>query len=137
MMDPGFRLRQIRERLGLTYRDVQRATLSLSRLHARPNFTIHISRLADIENAGVVPSLHKLYALAVIYHVNPLEISSWYQIPLDGFLRDAISFGAPRTHLMASSASLQSPGKIESQVFPDGTAFWPETPPSATASIAC
>src|SRR5882757_6250127 len=64
MMDPGFRLRQIRERLGLTYRDVQRATLSLSRLHARPNFTIHISRLADIENAGVVPSLHKLYALA-------------------------------------------------------------------------
>ena len=52
MMDPGFRLRQIRERLGLTYRDVQRATLSLSRLRARPNFTIHISRLADIENAG-------------------------------------------------------------------------------------
>src|SRR5258707_9612843 len=123
MMDPGFRLRQIRERLGLTYRDVQRATLSLSRLHARPNFTIHISRLADIENAGVVPSLHKLFALAVIYHVNPLEISSWYEIPLDGFLRDAVSFAAPRPHLMASSGPLQNPGKIEPRVFSDRTAF--------------
>jgi len=123
MMDPGFRLRQIRERLGLTYRDVQRATLSLSRLHARPHFTVHISRLADIENGGVVPSLHKLYALAVIYHVNPLEISSWYEIPLDGFLRDAVSFAAPRTHLMASSGSLQSPRKVGPQVLPDGTEF--------------
>jgi len=55
MMDPGFRLRQIRERLGLRI-ETSAATLSLSRLHARPNFTIHISRLADIENAGVVPA---------------------------------------------------------------------------------
>jgi transcriptional regulator with XRE-family HTH domain len=121
-MDPGFRLRQIRERLGLTYRDVQRATLSLSRLHARPHFTVHISRLADIENSGVVPSLHKLYALAVIYHLNPLEISSWYEIPLDGFLRDAVSFASPRTHLMASS-SLPRRGKIGPQIVPDATEF--------------
>src|SRR5438270_12713365 len=122
-MDPGLRLRQIRERLGLTYRDVQRATLSLSRIHARPHFTIHISRLADIENAGVVPSLHKLYALAVIYHVSPLEISSWYEIPLDGFLRDAISFAAPETHLMASSHSSQKVAKAGSESLPDRTEF--------------
>jgi len=120
-MNPGFRFRQIRERLGLTYRDVERASLSLSRLYARPQFTVHISRLADIENTGVVPSLHKLYALAVIYHLNPLEISSWYEIPLDRSLRDAVSFSAPRTHLMASSGSLSSPEKIESPFLPDGT----------------
>jgi transcriptional regulator with XRE-family HTH domain len=122
-MDPGFRLRQIRERLGLTYRDVERATLSLSRLHARRHFTVHISRLADIENAGVVPSLHKLYALAVIYHVNPLEISSWYEIPLDRFLRDALSFAAPRTHLMTSSDFSTRPEKIGPQFLPDRTEF--------------
>jgi transcriptional regulator with XRE-family HTH domain len=120
-MNPGFRFRQIRERLGLTYRDVERATLSLSRLHARPQFTVHISRLADIENGGVVPSLHKPYALAVIYHLNPLEISSWYEIPLDPSLRDAVSFSAPRTHLMASSASLLGPEKIPPQCLPDST----------------
>jgi transcriptional regulator with XRE-family HTH domain len=82
-MDPGFRLRQIRERLGLTYRDVQRASLALARVHTRPQFAVHISRLADIENAGVVPSLHKLYALAVVCHLNPLEILRWYDVAAD------------------------------------------------------
>jgi transcriptional regulator with XRE-family HTH domain len=122
-MDPGFRLRQIRERLGLTYRDVERASLALSRLHARAQFTVHISRLADIENSGVIPTLHKLYALAVIYHLNPLEISSWYQIPLDRFLHDAISFAAPRTHLMASPDVLPGHEKISPSYVPDATEF--------------
>src|ERR1700675_1737448 len=88
-MDPGFRLRQSRERLGLTYRDVERASLALARVHTRPQFTVHISRLAEIENGGVVPSLHKLYALAVVYHLNPLEILGWYDVQLDRFLGDA------------------------------------------------
>ncbi len=101
-MDPGFRLRQIRERLGLTYRDVERASLALARTHSRPQFTVHISRLADIENGGVVPSLHKVYSLAVVYHLNPLKILEWYDIPLDRFLGDAVSFSAPQTHLMTS-----------------------------------
>ena len=101
-MDPGFRLRQIRERLGLTYRDVERASLALARVHTRPQFTVHISRLADIENGGVVPSLHKIYSLGVVYHLNPLKILEWYDIPLNRFFGDAVSFGAPRTHLMTS-----------------------------------
>src|ERR1700747_1304980 len=101
-MDPGFRLRQIRERLGLTYRDVERASLALARVHTRPQFTVHISRLADIENGGVVPSLYKLYALAVVYHLSPLKILEWYDIPFDRFLGDAVSFSAPQTHLMQS-----------------------------------
>jgi transcriptional regulator with XRE-family HTH domain len=101
-MDPGFRLRQIRERLGLTYRDVHRASLALARVHTRPQFAVHISRLADIENAGVVPSLHKLYALAVVYHLNPLEILRWYDIPFERLVGDAISTPAPETHLIES-----------------------------------
>src|SRR5260221_707571 len=88
-MDPGLRLRQIRERLGLTYRDVQEASFALAQTYTRPQFTVHISRLADIENAGAVPSLHKLYALAVVYHLNPLEILTWYD-------KAAALRGAPR-----------------------------------------
>jgi transcriptional regulator with XRE-family HTH domain len=117
-MDPGFRLRQSRERLGLTYRDVERASIALARLHTRPQFTVHISRLAEIENGGVVPSLHKLYALAVVYHLNPLEILDWYDVPLDRFLGDAVSFTAPQTHLMAS------PGFARAEK--QGTPFSPE-----------
>ena len=117
-MDPGFRLRQIRERLGLTYRDVERASLALAQTHARPQFTIRISRLADIENGGVVPSLHKLYALAVVYHLNPVQILGWYDVPLDRFLGDAVNFQAPQTHLMAastvSSVSTKAPASFDS-----------------------
>jgi len=122
-MDPGLRLRQIRERLGLTYRDVHRASLALARVQTRPQFTVHISRLADIENGGVVPSLHKLYALAVVYHLNPLEIFSWYGIPLDRFLGDAVSFAAPQTHLMATPPFLRGAGKLAPPFLPQCTEF--------------
>jgi transcriptional regulator with XRE-family HTH domain len=121
-MDPGFRLRQSRERLGLTYRDVERATLALARLHASPQFTVHISRLSEIENGGVVPSLHKLYALAVVYHLNPLEILGWYDVPLDRFLGDAISFTAPQTHLVASP-DFSGAEKLAKQFSPECTEF--------------
>jgi transcriptional regulator with XRE-family HTH domain len=128
-MDPGFRLREIRERLGLTYRDVQRASLALARLHTRPQFAVHISRLADIENGGVVPSLHKLYALAVVYHLSPLEILRWYDIPLDRFLGDAVSFAAPQTHLMDSPARWPGPGgeQLAAPFVPNYTEFMPRT----------
>ena len=48
----------------------------------RSEFIMHISRLADIENRGVIPSLHKIYTLAVIYHLNPLDIFRWYEVPM-------------------------------------------------------
>jgi transcriptional regulator with XRE-family HTH domain len=122
-MDPGFRLRQIRERLGLTYRDVERASLALARARTRPQFTVHISRLADIENGGVVPSLHKLYTLAVVYHLNPLQILGWYDVPLERFLGDAVSFRAPQTHLIAPSTHSGSTGQPAPEHIPEGTQF--------------
>jgi len=61
-------------KLGLTYRDVEQAGYELAAKRDRPDFILHISRLADIENRNVVPSLHKLYSLATIYHLSPPEI---------------------------------------------------------------
>ena len=126
-MDPGFRLRQIRERLGLTYRDVQRASLALARVHTRPQFTVHISRLADIENGGAIPSVHKLYALAVVYHLNPLEILRWYEIPVDRFLGDAVSSAPPQTHLMEFPGSFIAVEKLAAPSPPDSTEFLPRS----------
>ena len=102
-MTPGTRLRQIRERLGLTYRDVQRASVTLASNRGQQHFVLHLSRLAEIENHEVVPTLHKLYALAVIYHLSPVEIFRWYDIPLEQFMGDATSLPAPQTHLMSFS----------------------------------
>ena len=103
MHPPGLRLRQTREALGLTYRDVERASYQIAVNRGRPDFILHISRLADIENRGVVPSLHKLYSLAVILHLDPMEISSWYDAPFRQAFHDGVSFPPPRTCLGSSS----------------------------------
>lgn len=99
MFPPGLRLRQIRENMGLTYRDVEKASYEIAVKRGRPDFILHISRLADIENRGVVPSLHKLYSLATILHLDPLEISGWYEAPFQQTLHDGAAFPPPRTHL--------------------------------------
>ncbi|MGB7844919.1 MAG: helix-turn-helix transcriptional regulator [Candidatus Acidiferrum sp.] len=102
MYPPGLRLRQTREALGLTYRDVEKASYQIAVKRGRPDFILHISRLADIENRNVVPSLHKLYSLATILHLDPLEISSWYEAPFQQTFHDGASFPPPRTHLNES-----------------------------------
>lgn len=108
-MLPGLRLRQARERLGLAYRDVERASFELAARRGRPELILHISRLADIENRGVVPGLHKLYTLAVVYHLNPLEIFRWYDVPIEDCFPDGGAFHAPQTHLAAPPVSLKTP----------------------------
>jgi transcriptional regulator with XRE-family HTH domain len=102
MLPPGLRLRQMREALGLTYRDVEKASYQIAVSRGRPDFILHISRLADIENRGVVPTLHKLYSLAAILHLDPLEISGWYEAPFYQTSTEGASFPPPRTHLSSS-----------------------------------
>jgi hypothetical protein len=122
-MIPGLRLRQVRERLGLTYRDVERSSFELASQRGRSEFVLHISRLADIENRSVIPSLHKIYTLAVVYHLNPLDIFRWYEVPLDDFFGDAAVFHAPQSHLMAPPASLRIPIHFDPAFNPNRTEF--------------
>jgi hypothetical protein len=112
-MLPGLRLRQSRERLGLTYRDVERASFELAARRGRPELILHISRLADIENRGVTPGLHKLYTLAVVNHLNPLEIFRWYDVPIEDCFPDGGAFHAPLTHLAAPPISLRTPLRFD------------------------
>src|ERR1700740_3032078 len=81
-MLPGLRLRQVLERLVLTYRDVETARYEFAAARGSPNFIMHISRLADIEHRNVVPGLHKFYTLAALYHLNPVELFRWFEIPM-------------------------------------------------------
>jgi transcriptional regulator with XRE-family HTH domain len=121
LMVPGLRLRQARERLGLTYRDVERASYELAARRGRPDFIVHISRLADIENRGVVPGLHKLYTLAAIYRLNPLELFRWYDVPIEECFHDGASHPAPQTHLMAAPTALRIPMKFDPGFDPQRT----------------
>jgi hypothetical protein len=65
----------------------------------RPDFILHISRLADIENNNVVPTLYKLFSLAAIYHLDLLELSAWYEAPFQQAFHEGAAIPPPRTHL--------------------------------------
>jgi transcriptional regulator with XRE-family HTH domain len=119
----GACLRQVRERLGLTYRDVEQASYDLAQRHGRPEFIIHISRLADMENAGTVPGLHKLFSLCTIYHLDPTEVCKWYDVPLADVFGDGISFVAPKTHLAAPPRALSLPIRFDPAFDPQRTTY--------------
>jgi len=67
---------------------VESASFEIAAKRGRPDFILHISRLADIENRNVVPSLHKLYSLAVIYHLD-----RWRSPAVRGTLQQAFTMG--------------------------------------------
>jgi len=119
----GLRLRQVRERLGLTYRDVETASYELALRRGRPEYIVHISRLADIENHNVVPNLHKLYTLAVLYHLNPLELFAWFGVPLELCFEDGANFPVPQTHLAAPPSGLRVPLRFDPGFDPRRTDF--------------
>jgi transcriptional regulator with XRE-family HTH domain len=112
-MQGGLQLRQARERLGLTYRDVEQASHELAARRSQREFIIRISRLADIENHGVVPGIHKLFALCTIYHLDLFEALSWFGLPVADMFRDGGYFPGPRTHLAAAPLAVRLPVRIE------------------------
>lgn len=122
-LDPGLRLRQARERLGLTYRDVERASYTLSKQNGRSEFILHISRIADIENRGVVPGIHKLYSLATIYHLSPIDVCAWYEVRFGDHFRDGGPISAPKTHLAASPTAFRIPLRFDPGFDPRRTAY--------------
>jgi len=101
-MEPGLRLKNARERLGLRYREVQAAAEQIADRHGNNDFLIGLSRLADIENKGVVPNLHRLYSLCAIYRLDPTEVMSWYGVPLEDAWQDGANVEPAQTHLLSS-----------------------------------
>jgi len=62
-------------------REVHRATVALAKKHRQPAFVIPPSRLHDIERKNKIPSIHRLYALALSYGRTLNELLSLYGIP--------------------------------------------------------
>jgi transcriptional regulator with XRE-family HTH domain len=83
MRDPGRELRRIRELLRLKYRDVEQASQQIARNRGNQEFSVGLSRLADIENKGTLPSVYRLYSLCVIYGLSFQTVLAWYGVNLD------------------------------------------------------
>ncbi|HUK47972.1 MAG TPA: helix-turn-helix transcriptional regulator [Terriglobales bacterium] len=98
-MTAGSALRIMRERLGLTMRDVETASERLARKRGNEEYLVPISRLSDVETKGVTPSIYRLYSLAVIYRVTFREMLSLYGVELDLTVSDLEASSPPKSHL--------------------------------------
>ncbi len=89
MEDPGRQLRRVREALQLRYRDVEEASQVIARIRQNQEFSVGLSRLADIENKGTLPSLYRLYTLCAIYGLKMDTVLEWYGIDVHNLMSDA------------------------------------------------
>ena len=78
----GLRLKQIRERFGLTLRQVEEASLEIADAERSSEYVVSTARLNQIENDGSLPSIYKFYSLAVIYRLSIEGMMGLYGINL-------------------------------------------------------
>jgi transcriptional regulator with XRE-family HTH domain len=102
MLSAGIDLRKIRDRLGLTMRDVESASILIAQHRGSEEYLIPPSRLSDIETKGVVPSIFRFYALAAIYHKPVRALLQFYGVDLDGIGAEWASSQPPHSHIVVS-----------------------------------
>jgi transcriptional regulator with XRE-family HTH domain len=96
----GLKLKRTRERLKLTYREVEEASQQIAGHFGNSEYAIALSRLADIENKGTVPTIYRLYALCAIYRLDFGDVLEWYGAPLDQLESVALRTGLAETHAL-------------------------------------
>jgi transcriptional regulator with XRE-family HTH domain len=129
MQLPGKRLREARESLRLRYRDVEQASQKIAGLRRNREFAIGLSRLADIENKGTLPTVYRLYSLCVIYRLQFTTVLRWYGIALDDLPADAAQLSLSETHLIGFDVSERLPITVPME-------FEPDFDPSKTSFIS-
>ncbi len=125
MISAGLNLRVLREKLGLTMRDVETASERLARKHSNnEEYFIPISRLSDIETKGLIPSMYRLYSLCVIYRRDFRELLGWYGISLDIAISDLETCAPPRSHFsraLRNTDAVQMPVRMDPSFDPRKT----------------
>jgi len=113
MDDAGQKLKQARERLSLKFRDVQDASQKIAEKYGNDDYSISVSRLFDIENKKLIPTIYKLYSICAIYRLDFEEVLSWYGIQLSAMIADGRFVPIPKTHPVRTR-----PGQLGNVLFP-------------------
>ena len=130
VQSPGQLLRELRESLHFSLRDVERASYVVADHFKDHEFIIVLSRLSDIESKGVTPSVQRLCSLALIYGVPMEKLLAFYGIDFEKEARALVGkLPAAGAHNKKTSViSSNTPSSIEipllEPAFP-----WRETSP--------
>jgi transcriptional regulator with XRE-family HTH domain len=108
-MEPGYRpgeyLKQLRNRLGITTREVEELSRKVAIESANEDFYISNAWLTQLENTSSVPSIYKLFTISVIYRMNFTELLAIFGVILSDTarLQDCLPLG--NTHLASIEAA--------------------------------
>ena len=107
-MNGGERLRQIRERLGLSLREVESASNAIAERRNNREFALNLSRLSDIESKGVLPNIYRLHTLAAVYRLEVAEVLALYDVEPAWLLEDRHGQVFPSTHTVRGLAGVEA-----------------------------
>lgn len=122
---PGEKLKRVREKLKLTFRDVEQASRQIAARRGSEEFIIALSRLADIENKGTAPSIFRIYTLCAIYRLDYEAVLRWYGVPRDELESESLQVQLRETHATQFSENTQitGPQPSELEIDPNKTTF--------------
>ncbi len=110
----GEQLRELRNRLGITTRDVEELSRTIGEDRANDEFYISNAWLTQLENKTSVPSIYKLFSLSVIYRTKFADLLALFGVDLDSSAHYQLSLPMQHTHL----ASLETPDPDKTITFP-------------------
>lgn len=122
----GTKLRVVRQRWGLTLREVKQRSLDLSKSWGEPSYHISVSWLARVERGKHDLTIPKLISLATIYQ-EPAEELLRQCHPEHAKSYSGESIAGPNTTLLISRGPLNDRAEY---LLPDG--FVSEIPPNDT-----
>jgi transcriptional regulator with XRE-family HTH domain len=99
---PGGKLKELRNLLGLTIRDVQERSKLIAAGHNNLDYLISHAWLTGIENGKGVPSIFKLFTLGSVYHRRVTELIGYYDVRIGEIGQEHANFSAPKTHLLGT-----------------------------------
>jgi transcriptional regulator with XRE-family HTH domain len=110
----GEQLKELRNRLGVTTRDVEDFSRKIAEDRNNDEFYISNAWLTQLENKTSVPSIYKLFSLSVIYRTKFADLLGVFGVDLDSSALYQLSLPLQNTHL----ASLETPDPDKTITFP-------------------
>ena len=110
----GEQIRELRNRLGVTTREVEDFSRAIADDRQNEEFYISNAWLTQLENKGSVPSIFKLYSLSVIYRIKFSDLLMLYGVDLSVTQRHRFELPLQHTHL----AAFEAPDPEQSVTFP-------------------
>ena len=96
----GERLKNLRNQLGITTREVEEFSRKIAQDEGNEYFQISNAWLTQIENTDAIPSIHKLFSLSIIYRTGFNELLTLFGVDLAKIFGYQFSLPLEKTHIV-------------------------------------